>query len=75
MASRLCPPESSTTRLSRERRRLFFAHALSLGLRYGFSDARLDRRLFQRVILWDWVGDEEPAGTDLALKPFVRARS
>ena len=55
--------------LEQERRRLLLAYALRLGFRHGFRDARLDRRLFQRVIQGNWIGDEEPAGTDLALKP------
>ena len=69
LASRLCPPESSTTRFKQERRRLLLAHALRLGFRDGFGDARLDRRLFERVIMRNRIGDQEPAGADVALKP------
>ena len=68
LASRLCPPVSSTTRFKQERRRLLLAHALRLGFRHRFRDARLDRRLFERVILRDRIGDQEPARADVALK-------
>ena len=53
--------------LQQKRRRLLLAHALRPGLGNGFGDARLDRRLFKRVIVWDGIGDEEPAGADVAL--------
>jgi hypothetical protein len=55
--------------LQEKRSRLFLANNLRLGFRHGFGDARLDRYFFERMILWDRVGDQESAGTDLALKP------
>ena len=68
LASRLFPPESSTTRLSKKRRRLLLAHALRLGFRDGFGDARLDSRLFERVIMRNRIGDQEAARADVALQ-------
>ena len=68
LASRLCPPVSSTTRFKRNGVASFLPTPCTLASATASAMRASIAACFERVIMWNGIGDQKPAGADLALQ-------